>query len=154
MSFDVVLAKPHQMAKVLDLIQRTFAYMEDRIDPPSSMHDLNLENVLERQANGDVLLIGDIPEACMFIEEKGEALYLGKLAVEPKLRGNGRFDALIEKAESIAGARGLSMLEIESRIELTEVHRAFARLGFKETRKGSHDGYQKPTYIVMRMSIG
>ena len=153
MKFRVTLAKANQVGDVLSLIQSTFAYMEGRIDPPSSMYRLTEDHVGLRLRKGEVFVIGDTVDACMFVEQKGEALYLGKVAIRANLRGKGRFTALIAKAVDVALARGLSALEIESRIELTEVHAAFARQGFFETAKEAHDGFDAPTFIVMRKML-
>ena len=127
--------------------------METRIDPPSSMYRLDLAGVKKRHSDREVFVIGEHPDACMFVEPKGDALYLGKVAIEPTLRGTGRFAALIAKAENVAAAANLTHLEIESRIKLTEVHAAFSRQGFTEIERGAHEGYQTPTFIVMRKQL-
>ncbi|TIX14256.1 MAG: GNAT family N-acetyltransferase, partial [Mesorhizobium sp.] len=36
------------------------------------------------------------------------------------------------------------------RIELDGNHRAFVRLGFDETERTAHEGYDRPTSITMR----
>ena len=154
MQYNVTRAVYEQLPDVLRLIQRSFAYMDSRIDPPSSMHRLDLPSVVQRFSQNEVYVIGDQPEACMFVQTKGKALYLGKTAVRTDLRGSGRFAALIEKAENLARSQNLEHLEIETRIELTKVHAAFERHGFVETAKGAHNGYDHPTFLVMKKPIG
>ena len=43
---------------------------------------------------------------------------------------------------------------METRIELTENHATFARLGFVKTAETAHPGYDGPTSITMSRSIG
>jgi hypothetical protein len=45
------------------------------------------------------------------------------------------------------------MLELETRIELTENHAAFARMGFIKTAETSHEGFDRTTSIVMRAPV-
>ncbi|SLN34598.1 hypothetical protein ROH8110_01726 [Roseovarius halotolerans] len=48
---------------------------------------------------------------------------------------------------------GLSGLELETRIELTENHETFRRLGFVKSGEGAHKGFERSTYIIMRKNI-
>ncbi|TIV92899.1 MAG: GNAT family N-acetyltransferase, partial [Mesorhizobium sp.] len=50
----------------------------------------------------------------------------------------------------LARARGKDAIELQSRIELTANHAAFARLGFRETGRTAHAGYDRSTSITMR----
>jgi GNAT superfamily N-acetyltransferase len=84
---------------------------------------------------------------------QGDALYLGRLAVAAAHRGSGLARALVAAAEAEARARGLGTLELQIRIELTENHAAFARLGFAKTGETAHDGYDRPTSITMRKAL-
>jgi phosphinothricin acetyltransferase len=44
-------------------------------------------------------------------------------------------------------------LELETRIELTENHATFARMGFIKTAETAHPGYERPTSIKMRATV-
>ena len=138
---------------ILELIQRTFAYMEPRIDPPSSMHRLTVASIQEQCTSGEVWAIGKPPLACVFFTEQTECLYVGKLAVCDTARGKGYARKLIDLAEGLARTRGLPALELNTRIELVENHQTFQSLGFVKVGKGKHDGFSRPTYIVMRKPI-
>ena len=127
--------------------------METRIDPPSSMHRLSLDDVAEQCERGEVWSIGDPPQACMFLKYKVGSLYVGKIAVAENQRGKGLARKLVQVAEERARALALPFLELETRIELVENHRAFERLGFEKTSDGSHPGYDQPTFIVMRKPV-
>jgi GNAT superfamily N-acetyltransferase len=138
---------------VLDLIRRAFAYMQDRIEPPSSMHRLTVEAIDSQCASGEVWTIGRPPHACVFFEALDDRLYIGKLAVDDAARGQGCARRLIELAAARARGRGKAFLELKTRIELIENHEIFRRLGFRKTCDGAHEGYDRPTYIVMRRAL-
>ncbi len=142
-----------ELGQILALLRRCFAYMEGRIDPPSSLHALTVDGIAKTCAESEVWTIGTPPDACVFLTEKPGRLYLGKLAVDPSVRGQGRARALIELAEARAKARGLPMLELQTRIELVENHAAFQRLGFVKTAEDAHPGYDRPTGIVMQKRL-
>ena len=45
------------------------------------------------------------------------------------------------------------MLELSTRIELVENHATFARMGFAKTAETAHEGFDRPTSIVMRAPV-
>lgn len=139
---------------ILDLVQRSFAYMEPRINPPSSMYRLTTAAIQEQCLSGEVWTIGEQPDACVFLTDKEDCLYIGKLAVCENRRGQGYAKKLIELAAGRARCKGLPALELNTRIELVENHQTFQRLGFAKIADGRHEGFSKPTYIVMRKPLG
>lgn len=141
------------LADILALLRRAFAYMDGRIDPPSSLHHLSVEQIAKQCDSGEVWGVGQPPRACIFFTVKEPALYLGKFAISKELRGQGLARKFIELAERRATALGLSYLELETRIELTENHHAFAALGFVKTGETSHDGYDRVTSILMQKRL-
>ena len=141
------------LAKVLALVRVSFAYMDGRIDPPSSMHRLTVEALARASTEGEVWAIGDPPVACMVLTPRPGRLYLGKMAVAEASRGRGLARRLVALAEDRARALGLPALELESRIELTEVHCAFERMGFASTGTTSHSGYDRPTSLTFRRPV-
>lgn len=141
------------LAQILALLHRCFAYMEGRIDPPSSLHALTVEGIAKVCVQNEVWVLGAPPVGCVFFTEKPGRLYIGKLAVDPACQGNGLARRLIELAEERARHKGLTLLELQTRIELVENHKTFARLGFQKTAEDAHDGYDRPTGIVMQKSL-
>lgn len=141
------------LADVLTLIRDSFAYMDGRIDPPSSMHRLTLADVARQCSTGEVWSLGPPPVACMFLTPRRDSLYLGKLAVAAAWRRQGLAARLVGIACDRARARGLDRLELQSRVELTEVHAAFARLGFVRTGETAHPGFDRPTTITMARRV-
>ena len=146
---------PHWNA-VLRLILDSFAYMEPRIDPPSSANRLTVADMAAQAETGAVWVAedGGTPIACLFAKPQGDTLYLGKIAVADSHRGRGLLRRLIASAETEARARNLPRLELETRIELTENHATFARLGFVRSAETSHQGYNSPTSITMSRRVG
>ena len=136
-----------------NLLQRSFAYMEGRIDPPSSLHRLTKALISEHCETGEVWAIGDPPIACVFLTPKPECLYVGKLAVDHAMRGQGLARQLIEVAEVRARALELPRLELNARIELSENHKTFAALGFKKHAERCHRGFTRTTFISMRKPV-
>ncbi|GIL02879.1 MAG: N-acetyltransferase [Alphaproteobacteria bacterium] len=142
-------------AGVLALILDSFAYMEGRIDPPSSALRMTIDDLRARAASGTVLAVldGDRPVACLFCEPRGAALYLGKLAVDPSRQGEGLGRLMVLHAEELARRERLGWLELQVRIELTRNQAFFAALGFEKTAEGAHAGYDRPTWLEMRKRL-
>jgi len=140
---------------VLRLILDAFAFMEGQIDPPSSAHRLTVTDMAAQAGSGAVWGVEDAgrPVGCLFARAQGDALYIGKLAVAETHRGRGLARRLVAAAEAEARARALPWLELQTRIELTENHAAFARLGFAKTGETAHPGYDRPTSITMRRRL-
>ncbi|WP_103258445.1 GNAT family N-acetyltransferase [Tabrizicola aquatica] len=144
---------PYDWAALLRLIQDAFAFMDSRIDPPSSMHALTPETIAAQARSGEVWAIGTPPLACVFLTPKPGALYIGKLAVAATHRHQGLARSLIDLAETRARALDLPALELQTRIELTENHATFRALGFAETARTAHPGYDRPTSLTFRRPV-
>lgn len=139
-------------AAVLALIHRSFAYMDGVIDPPSSAHRLTLDSLKEkaREEIGFAAYEDGGLAGCVFLAPRGDHAYVGKLAIDPARQKAGLGRVLMDAAEKEARRLGLGALELQARIELTGNHAAFARMGFAETARTAHAGYDRPTSITMR----
>ncbi|MBE0554187.1 MAG: GNAT family N-acetyltransferase [Rhodobacteraceae bacterium] len=138
---------------VLQLVQDSFAYMDARIDPPSSMHRLTVGDIRQQATAGEVWAIGAPPVACMFLTNKENCLYLGKLAVVADHRSKGLARQMVAVAVARARALDLPAVELQTRVELTENHATFTALGFTETGRTAHPGYDRPTSITFRLPV-
>jgi ribosomal protein S18 acetylase RimI-like enzyme len=145
--------QPVDWPALLRLIQAEFAFMDDRIDPPSSMHALTPETIADQARTGEVWAIGTPPVACVFLAPKPAALYIGKLAVAASHRGQGLARQLIGLADTRARALRLPALELQTRVELTENHATFRALGFTETGRTAHSGFDRSTSITFRRPV-
>lgn len=146
---------PYDWEAILRLVRESFAYMEGRIDPPSSMHRLTAGAIAEQAQTGEVWVFEDdgTPVACLFLTPRPDALYLGKLAAAETHRGKGLARRMVEQAEARARALNLPALELQSRIELTENHAAFAAMGFVQVGATAHPGYDRPTSLSFRKAL-
>ncbi len=142
-----------RLAQVLALIRKSFAYMDGRIDPPSSMHRLTLEGLSNQAGTAEVWVLGQPVAACVMLTPRPDCLYLGKLAVDPGQRGAGLARRLVDLAIARARALALPVLELQVRVELAENHAAFARMGFAKTGETTHAGHERPTSITMRRAV-
>ena len=142
-------------AELHELILAAFAFMDGRIDPPSSAHGLTPASL--RQKAAQELAFAAIDNegliGCVFLKPEATALYIGKLAVHPSAQGKGAGRLLLERAEATARQLGLSSLRLETRVELAENHRLFAAWGFAKTAENRHPGYDRTTSIEMRKSL-
>lgn len=140
---------------LLAVIRASFAYMDGVIDPPSSAHRLTPETLRDKAASetGFIALAGDGIAGCAFLAEKPVHFYLGKLAVAPGMQGRGVGRRLLEAVEAHARAAGKDIIELQTRVELTANQRMFARLGFVETARTAHAGYDRPTSVTMRKAL-
>ena len=139
--------------EVLALIRTTFAYMEGRIDPPSSMQRLTVADLAHAAETGEVWVAGDPVLGCVVLRPGAEALHLGKLAVADAVRGTGLGRALVARAEASALARGLPAVQLQCRVELTELHGFYRALGYAETARTAHPGFDRPTSVTFRKPV-
>ncbi|WP_282610391.1 GNAT family N-acetyltransferase [Pelagibius sp. Alg239-R121] len=141
--------------ELLDLLQESYAYMDSRIDPPSSLHRLDARSLAEKSRDEILILALEDKElaGCCFVKPAGDVLYVGKLAINPARQGQGIGRKLIDFSTRVAQQKGCEALELETRIELVENHRAFSAMGFRKTAETAHRGYNRPTSITMRMEL-
>lgn len=145
------------MEALLGLILRAFAFMDGRIDPPSSARTLTPGRLRDKAVEETGFVIDGpdgLPVACLFCRLDGpETLYLGKLAVDPVWQGRGLGRQLLAAAEAHARAAGCRRLRLETRVELTENHRLFARWGFVRAGESRHPGFDRTTSVDMVKEI-
>lgn len=148
-------AEFNRYSELLDLLREAFAYMEGRIDPPSSLSKLNQEK-LTKKVRDELLFValeGDEIVGCVFARPDDDYVYLGKLAVKTAYRGRGLSRRLVERVEHLARHAGLSEVEIETRVELIENQSLFEHFGYQKTAENSHDGYDRPTSYCYRKCV-
>ncbi len=159
MSIDIAVTRlPSDFERwdeLLTLIMRAFAYMDGVIDPPSSAHRLSVDVLREKAGTetGFLAMQDDQIVGCIFAAEHARHFYVGKLAVEPGLQGRKIGRELMRAAEAHACAAGKPVLELQARVELTGNQTAFSRLGFVETGRTAHAGYNRPTSVTMRKTL-
>lgn len=142
-------------AGLLRLLKEAFAFMEERINPPSSVHELTLSSIAAKARAEALYLATDGAElvGCIFARQQGDSLYVGKLAVRTDRQGNGIGRRLMAAVEEHARDARLPYLELDTRIELVENYNAFAAMGFVKIADRAHEGYDRPTFITMRKQL-
>ena len=140
---------------LMALLHAAFAFQEGRIDPPSSLHRFDAASIAVKAKEESLFLALDDGElvGCIFARPQEGSLYVGKIAVSPQRQGEGIGRGLMQAAEDLARTSGLGVLELETRIELTENHATFAAMGFMKFAEGSHPGYDRTTSITMRKRL-
>lgn len=149
------ILKPHDAAlsEVFQLLKSSFAFMAGRIDPPSSINCLTIEELFRIAEVGSVVVLGKPVIACVVVTAVPHAMYLGKMAVDPSVRGQAAARALVEACNTIALDHGVGCLELQVRIELLENQRVFTRIGFVKTSEHCHPGYDRVTEITMQRRV-
>ncbi len=152
--FEVIRLMPDDTdwTQVLDLINKAFSFMDGVVNPPSSARQLTAETL--KLKAGKELAFGIVDEgrviACLFCHNKGDCLYLGKLAVATEHQGRGFGSHLVARAEIQARKMGISELECQVRVELTGNRAFFETLGFVKHAETSHEGFDRTTSITLR----
>ena len=157
MSVEIRLAPPEfrDWEGLLKLLHAAFAYQNDRIDPPSSLHRLDAESIARKARDEHLFLAGEGGNllGCIFARPQADSVYVGKFAVRPDRQGEGIGRRLMHAAEDFARDSSHAVLELETRIELTENHETFAAMGFVRTAEHAHAGYDRPTSITMKKPL-
>ena len=143
------------MGPVLALLSVAFAYMEGRIDPPSSLGRMGLAELRRAAMESELWVIegAEGPLACVILTPQEDTLYMGKLAVAHAARGQGLARRLIALSLERARALGLATVSLQTRVELLENHATFAALGFEMTGTTAHPGYDRPTSVSFRRAV-
>ncbi len=141
------------LADLLRLMRDCFAYMEGRIAPPSSLGQVTPASLRKTSREAEIWAIGLPPVACMILTSKPGVLSLGKVCVAPAHQRLGLARHLIKHAETRARALRLPTLELQTRVELLDNHATFKALGFVETGRTAHTGFDRPTSITMQKPI-
>jgi GNAT superfamily N-acetyltransferase len=119
-------------SSLLALLQTSFAYMDGRIDPPSSLNEMTEDSLRAKARREHLLVAKDHGQlvGCAYADVRSTCVYVGKVAVAPEVRSRGVARKLLAAAESIAQTTGRQVLELQTRVELIENHDTFSALGF------------------------
>lgn len=141
--------------QLLSLLRESFAYMDSRIDPPSSLARMGIDEFKAKAADETLIVAteGQNLIGCAFAALRDECVYVGKVAVVQSARGRGVARAMFGAAEALARNNGRRFLELQTRIELVENHATFGALGFEKVAETAHPGYNRPTSITMRKRV-
>lgn len=143
-------------ASIAAVIAASFAQYRGRLVPESGAFRETATTIaaeldggagaIVAERNGEML-------GCVLVEEKEGDLYFGRLSVLPSARGRGLARKLIEAVETEARRRGLGGVRLGVRVVLTDNQRLFLALGYSETSREAHPGFDHPTSINMRKAL-
>jgi ribosomal protein S18 acetylase RimI-like enzyme len=139
------------------VIAAAFDQYRDRLDPPSAAFRETSEAIARELAAGSGAILAEetgVALACVMTKQVDDDLYFGRLAVLPAARGRGLARRLVTAVETDAGRRGLAGVRLGVRIALVENQQLFAALGYVETSRAAHPGFDHPTYVTMRKPLG
>jgi N-acetylglutamate synthase-like GNAT family acetyltransferase len=144
-------AEPAEAETIVTLIHRAFAQYRDRLVPASAALNETRESIVALMAQGRVLLakVNGMAVGCVAVEDKGDCIYVGRLAVEPSARGRKLGLALMDAVETEARLMGGRRLRLDCRLSLTENRAFFRALGFIEGAHRCHAGFAEPTYVEL-----
>ena len=90
---------------------------------------------------------------CVMVKLIDDDLYFGRLSVVPEVRGEGIARRLVEAVEDEARRRELAGVRLGVRIVLVENQQLFSSMGYVETSREAHEGFDQPTSINMRKAL-
>ena len=137
------------------LVRTAFEDYRGRLDPPSGAHNETPETGCQALHTGWAALacVHDEAVGCVFYEQEGEHMYLGRLSVLRPFRQHGIGQALMEYVEQRTRDLGLPRVQIGVRSALPHLQAYYERLGYHVVRYESHAGYTVPTYVVMEKVV-
>ncbi len=144
-------------AAIAAVIAASFAQYRGRLVPESGAFRETAATIaaeLDRGAGAIVAERNGEMLGCVLVEEKEGDLYFGRLSVVPMARGRGLATQLIDAVEAEARRRGLAGVRLGVRVVLTDNQRLFLALGYRETSREAHPGFDHPTSINMRKPLG
>ena len=132
-------------AAIATTIAAAFEEYRGKLEPESGAFRETAEGIgaIVAERNGRML-------GCVMVKLEEDDLYFGRLAVVPAARGQGIARKLIEAVEDEARRRELSGVRLGVRTVLTENQGLFTALGYIETSREAHEGFDHPTSINMR----
>jgi ribosomal protein S18 acetylase RimI-like enzyme len=137
-------------------IAAAFAQYRGKLVPESGAFGETADGIAAELDKGAAAIIaernGEVA-GCVMTKELDGDLYFGRLSVLPAARGSGLARRLVAAVEAEARRRGLAGVRLGVRVVLTENQRLFGSLGYVETSREPHPGFDYPTSINMRKTL-
>lgn len=137
-------------------IVAAFEQYRGNLVPESGAFRENAERITGEFAHGSSGIVAEQDGqvlGCVVMKPEDGDLYFGRLSVVPAARGRGIAGMLIEAVEDEARTLGLAGARLSVRIVLTGNQRLFASRGYTEWSRGTHEGFDGPTWINMRKAL-
>jgi ribosomal protein S18 acetylase RimI-like enzyme len=143
-------------AAIAATIAAAFEQYRGKLVPESGAFAETADNIAKQLQSGSGAIVAERNGrmlACVMTETQQGDLYFGRLAVLPEARGLRLARRLIAAVEAEARRRGLPGVRLGVRVVLTENQRLFGALGYVETSREPHPGFDYPTSINMRKAL-
>ncbi len=140
---------------IVSLIHSAFEEYRTLLVPPSGVYNESVESVREKIKTGGWVIAESNEQAvgCVWYENRGDYVYLGRLAVLPEYRQQGIASALIQYVEAKAIELGIPRVQLGVRLKLTVQRAAYERRGYHIIEYKTHDGFTEPTWVMMEKII-
>ncbi len=149
-------ATPADAAILAATIAAAFEQYRGKLVPESGAFRETADSIAAELRKGAGAIIaernGGVLGCVMTKLEEGD-LYFGRLSVLPAARGEGLARRLVDAVEAEARARDLPSVRLGVRVVLTDNQRLFNALGYVETSREAHPGFDYPTSINMRKAL-
>lgn len=143
------------LAEIVALVHRAFGEYRGVLKPESGALSETVESLATRLEKNRLFLAMEAGRlrGAVFATRKGDAVYIDRLSVDPETRGSGIAKRLIEVVEAHARESGAARVTLGVRLALTQNISFFQRLGFVETGRQAHAGFDAPTSLDMEKRL-
>jgi len=143
------------LSEIVGLIHRAFEQYRGKLEPESGALKESVESLRNRLEKNRLFLAEDDGRisGAVFATQKGDAVYLDRLAVDPEVRCRGIARRLIEAVEAHARALGAARITLGVRLVLQHNIDYFQRWGFVEIARQTHAGFDTPTSMDMEKRL-
>jgi N-acetylglutamate synthase-like GNAT family acetyltransferase len=147
-------ATDEDVPRLVALINAAFAMEREFIDRDRT----SAAEIAQYLGTGTFFVVDGEPgslASCMYLEQRGDRMYLGMLAVSPSHQKRGRGRQMMAAAESHAAALGCHAIDIRIVNRRTELPPFYRALGFVDSGSDPFDDPQltKPCHFIL-MSKG
>ena len=149
-------ATANDAAAIARVIAASFEQYRGKLNPESGAFRETAGGIAAELTRGAGAIVAERNGemvGCVLVEEQEGDLYFGRLSVLPSARGGGLARQLIQAVETEARHRGLAGVRLGVRVVLTDNQRLFQALGYHETSREAHPGFDHPTSITMRKPL-
>lgn len=149
----VRVATPADAPRLAAIIAAAFEQYRGKLMPESGAFRETPQGIAAELAKGAGAFLAERNGralGCVMTKPVEDDLYFGRLAVLPEVRGLGIARRLVAAVEHAALQQGRAGVRLGVRVVLTENQRLFASLGYRETGREAHPGFDHPTSINMR----
>ena len=142
-------------AAIAAVLRAAFAAHDGKLRPRPGALSETAESIAAKLADHRAILAeaGGKTVGSVVYRPQGEGVYMGRLGVLPDWQGRGVGAALVNAVAEAAAAEGARDVTLNVRILLPDNVAFFRSLGFHEAGQGAHEGFDRPTYWIMRRAL-